>query len=121
VSAIHVLIRAGGVSSRRALEVLHLTGRPIRARDLLAEPLSRDEIKLLAALAGGLRHIISTRAPAYRRLALARPDVMDPELLRLMLSEPDLIRRPIVLVDGIVLVGFEGEDTEPVPPAGVSP
>jgi arsenate reductase-like glutaredoxin family protein len=37
-----------------------------------------------------------------------------------MLSEPDLIRRPIVVVDGIVLVGFEGDDTEPVPPAGVS-
>jgi arsenate reductase-like glutaredoxin family protein len=42
-------------------------------------------------------------------------------MLRLMAAEPDLIRRPIVLVDGIVLVGFEGEDPDVVPPGEMAP
>jgi arsenate reductase-like glutaredoxin family protein len=121
VNAIDAFIRAGGASSERTLELLHLTGRPIRTRDLVEEPLSRDEIKRLAALAGGLRHIISTRAPAFRRHALARPDVLEPEMLHLMLIEPDLVRRPIVVVDGIVLVGFEGDDSVLLPPVPVHP
>lgn len=121
MTSIELLTREGCLSCRRALDVLRLTGRSIRARDLFAEPLSWDEIKRLAALAGGLRHIISTRSPAYRRNALARADVTEPEMLRLMAAEPDLIRRPIVMVDGIVLVGFEGEDPDVVPPGEMAP
>jgi arsenate reductase-like glutaredoxin family protein len=117
VSPIDLYIREGGVSCRRALDVLRLTGRPIRARDLVAEPLSWDEIKRLAALAGGLRHIISTRAPAYQLNDLARPDISEPELVRLMAADPDLIRSPMVMVDGIVLVGFDGEAAD-IGPAG---
>lgn len=113
--AIDLFTKEGCVSCRRALDVLRLTGLPIRMRDLFAEPLSWDEIKRLAALAGGLRHLICTRAPAYRLNELARPDITDPEMLRLMAAEPGLIRRPIVMVDGIVLVGFEGEDAGIVP------
>jgi arsenate reductase-like glutaredoxin family protein len=119
VIAIDLFVREGCVSCGRALDVLQLTGRPIRARDLFAEPLSWDEIKGLAALAGGLRHIISTRAPAYRLHDLARPDISEPEMVRLMAAEPDLIRRPIVVVDGIALVGFEGELADIGPAARV--
>lgn len=119
MSAIDLFTKEGCVSCRRALDVLRRTGLPIRARDLFAEPLSWDEIKQLAALAGGLRHIICTRAPAYRLNELARPDIADPEMLRLMVAEPDLIRRPIVMVDGIVLVGFEGVGPAIAPAARV--
>ena len=110
--AIDLFTTEGCASCRLALDVLQLTGLPIRARDLFADPLSWDEIKRLAALAGGLRHIICTRARGYRLNGLARPDVPEPEMLRLMAADPDLIRRPIVMVGGTVLVGFEGTHAE---------
>jgi arsenate reductase-like glutaredoxin family protein len=118
VIAIDLFMREGCVACRRALALLRLTGRPVRARDILAEPLSWDELKGLAALAGGVRHIISTRTPAYHLHELAGPDIMDREMLSRMTADPDLIRRPIVLVDGIVLVGFDGETVEATPGAG---
>jgi regulatory protein spx len=96
--------RAG--ESMRALLVR--TGRPVRTRDLFAQPLSWDDLKHLAGMAGGVRHLLSTQAPGYRERGLDRSSVSELELLSLMADDPGLLRRPIVVVDGIVLVGFEG-------------
>jgi hypothetical protein len=38
-----------------------------------------------------------------------------------MVADPDLLRRPIVAVDGIVLVGFDGAPADPAPPFGRAP
>ena len=105
---IDLFVKQGCVSCQRTLDLLRLTGLPIRTRDLFGERLSGEEIKWLAGLAGGLRHIISTQSRGYRLNHLARPDIAEPELISQMAADPELIRRPIVVVDGIVLVGFEG-------------
>lgn len=104
---IDLFVKQGCVSCQRALDLLRLTGLPVRTRDLLADRLSWEEIKWLAGLAGGLRHIISTQSRGYRLNHLARADIAEAELIRQMAADPELIRRPIVMVDGIVLVGFE--------------
>lgn len=106
-------IRFYGGQHCRACETVRAlvdaTGRDVRERDALAEPLTWDELKHLAALAGGARHIISVQAPAYRTLRLGGPGVADPALLGAMTREPSLLRHPILLVDDVVLVGFDAE------------
>ncbi len=78
-------------------------------RDLFKEPLDRAEIRRLAALAGGVRHLLSTRTTQLRELGLDRPGVSDDALVDAMASEPRLIRRPL-LVDGQRLViGFDAK------------
>lgn len=118
MTAIDLFEAAGCASCRRALAVLAETGRAIRRRDLFGEPLSWDEIKHLAGIAGGVRHLLSTQAPAYRTLDLRRAGVSEAELLSLMAADPSLLRRPIVAVDGIVLVSFEGAAADPAFPLG---
>lgn len=102
-------------SCDRAVALLAATGRPVRRRDLRRRRLTWDEVKHLAGLAGGVRHLLSVQAPAYRALGLARPEVEEPELVALMTRDPDLIRRPIVVADGCVLVGFTGAAPDRLP------
>lgn len=107
---------AGWPGGARAHELLRQTGRPVRFRDLMAQPLSWDELKHLAARAGGVRHLLSIQAPGYRGRGLHQSSVSEIELLGEMIEDPSLIRQPIVVVDGVVLVGFGGPWPEIAPP-----
>jgi len=107
---------AGWPGGARAHELLRQTGRPVRLRDLLAQPLSWDELKHLAARAGGVRHLLSIQAAGYRGRGLHKPSVSEIELLGEMVEDPTLIRQPIVVVDGVVLVGFGGPWPDIAPP-----
>lgn len=75
------------------------------ARDLFRQPLSRGELAELAARAGGARAIFSWKSPSARPLALDPATVDDAQLLDLMRAEPRLVRRPLVLSDGQLIVG----------------
>ncbi len=87
--------------SRRGVKVV--------TRDLFKEPLDETEIRRLAALAGGVRPLLSTRTTQLRELGLDRPGVSDERLVGAMAREPRLIRRPL-LVDGTTLViGFDAK------------
>ncbi len=74
-------------------------------RDIVRQPLSREEIAALAARAGGAPALFSWKSPSARPLALDRATVDAARLLDLMAGEPRLIRRPLVLVDGELIVG----------------
>jgi arsenate reductase (glutaredoxin) len=50
--------------------------------------------------------VLSTRSRAYKDLGLADRAVDDAELLALMVEHPTLIRRPVVVGSGGVVVGF---------------
>jgi arsenate reductase-like glutaredoxin family protein len=107
----------GWSGGERARKLLRETGRPVRFRDLTAQPLSWDELKHLAGMAGGVRHLLSTQAPGYRGRGLDQPSVPEIDLLSEMVVDPSLIRQPIVVVDGVVLVGF-GDPGPDVAPGG---
>jgi len=62
-------------------------------RDLLGDTLAAD--------------VFSWRSPSARKLGLDRDTVTDDELIRLMLEEPRLIRRPLIQVEGRLVVGTD--------------
>jgi Spx/MgsR family transcriptional regulator len=79
-------------------------------RDLFKQPLSAAEIRALARrTAGGLRALLSTRTAQYKALGLDRRQVSDAELVELMAKEPRLLRRPILVADDSVVVGYDRE------------
>ena len=51
--------------------------------------------------------VFSWRSPSARKLGLDRDTVTADELIRLMLNEPRLIRRPLIQVNGQLIVGTD--------------
>ena len=76
-------------------------------RDLIAQPLSRDELTELVRLAGGVEYLLSKKSPHYKA---HRDEIKtDDEWLELMAQEPRLIKRPVVVDGTTVYIGFDAE------------
>ena len=52
------------------------------------------------------------RSPSFAKLGLDRDKLTNDELIELMLKEPRLVRRPVVLIDGIVYFGADAKALE---------
>ncbi len=63
-----------------------------------ATPLTAGQLAdLIAKLGVRPRDIIRKSEPVYRQLELGSRDLPDDELIRIMVENPDLIQRPIVV------------------------
>ena len=79
-------------------------GLELEERDFFKEPFSETEISRLATLAP-LSELFAWRSPSLKKLGLAGQELPDAELLKLMLQEPRLIRRPVTRLGGKLLIG----------------
>ena len=79
-------------------------GLDLEERDFFKEPFSEAEINDLAALAP-LSDLFAWRSPSLKKLGLAGQELPDAELLKLMLQEPRLIRRPVTRLGDKLLIG----------------
>ena len=79
-------------------------GVEIQERDFFKEPFSETEIRKLAENAS-ISQIFARRSPSLKKMGLADKDLSEGEMLELMLKEPRLVRRPLVRLDGQLLVG----------------
>ncbi len=82
-------------------------GAEFETRDLIKEPLTRQELLELAAEAGGLELLVAKRSPSYKKYR----DQMTTEdgIIDAMLAEPRLIRRPILRGPDGVYIGFQAD------------
>jgi len=65
----------------------------------LAHPLSADELKKLLQRAGlTAADVLRTKEPAYREF-VAGKSLCDEELLEIMAEHPELLQRPIVVLE----------------------
>jgi len=69
-------------------------------RNLIKEPLTADEIRALAAKAGGVRELV---APKRRAEA---EKISDAKLVGWLAADGARLRRPIVIVGGSPTLGF---------------
>ena len=79
-------------------------GLEVVERDYFKEPFNEAELLELAAPVG-LSELFARRSPSLKQLGLAGQELPDAEMLRLMLQEPRLIRRPVVKIGERLLVG----------------
>ena len=73
-------------------------------RDFFKETLTEQEIRELAKDVG-VAQIFAKRSPSLKQMGLADQELSDEKMLELMLQEPRLIRRPLVNLEGQLLVG----------------
>lgn len=76
--------------------------------DLKKEPLTLDEIKELEYKVG-LDVLVNKRGTTYRKLGLKDKDLSDKEMVEILEQNQSMIKRPVLVEEEAVLVGFDEE------------
>jgi arsenate reductase-like glutaredoxin family protein len=83
-------------------------GVELDERDYAKQPLSAAELKELFA---GLdpRDFVNPKSPVFKAMGLKGKALTAAEAIKLMASEPNLIRRPLVIAGKSIIAGFDRE------------
>lgn len=79
--------------------------------DVKKEPLTKDELNELKDKVG-LDVLINRRGTTWRKLGLANQDLSDDELVDALVENQSMIKRPVLLKEEGVLVGYDEEAFE---------
>lgn len=80
-------------------------------RNIISEPLSIEEIKnILRVTEDGTEEIISQRSKTFKKLDIVLDELPLSELLQLIHDNPTLLRRPILIEDKKLQVGFNEDE-----------
>ena len=74
-------------------------------RDIFINPLNADEISEVFGDENA-SEIFSSRSPSLKKLGLISDSLNDTEKIKLMSEEPRLIKRPIIVFDGVIFAGI---------------
>ena len=99
------------ISCRKARAWLQEHQIPFVERNIFSEPLTQDELKeILRMTEDGTEEIISTRSKVFQKLDVDLDELSLPELLKLVQENPGLLRRPIMVDDKRLQVGFNEDE-----------
>ena len=76
----------------------------VQERDYFKDPLTEEEVREMAGMAG-IDQIFAKRSPSLKQMGLAGQELSEDEMVRLMLQEPKLVRRPMMRVGEQLFVG----------------
>ncbi len=93
---------------RKARNVMKRSGYRLRFRDIWKEPLSAAELEKLIGRRDHTK-FLNTRSEIYRKRNMKEESPSRRKAIRLMAKEPSLIRRPIIVAGGRVVIGFDEE------------
>jgi Spx/MgsR family transcriptional regulator len=96
---------------RDARKALSAAGRDAVERDFFKDPLAREEIMRIASLVS-VSEMFSWNSPSSKPYRDRKGEMSDDELVTLMLNEPRLVRRPILIIGDRVLFGFRAREYE---------
>lgn len=85
-------------------DVLAQQGKPFDEREIFKKPLSVDELTALTAFRPA-NELFSWQSRRAKAEGWIPGQFADAELIRLMSEDPSLIKRPLVRVDGAIIVG----------------
>ena len=98
-------------SCRKARAWLQEHEIPYVERNIFSEPLNIEELKaLLQMTEDGTEEIISTRSKVFQKLNMDLDELSLKELLDLVKENPGLLRRPIMIDEKRLQVGFNEDE-----------
>jgi regulatory protein spx len=77
-------------------------------RDYARQPLNAAELRELFK-GRDPRDFLNPKSPAYKARGLAARTISPDDALRLMVEDPNLIKRPLVVVGREIIAGFDRE------------
>jgi regulatory protein spx len=107
-------------SCRKAKAWLEENDIPYTERNIFSEPLSIDEIKeILRMTEDGTDEIISTRSKTFQKLDVQLDMMPLQDLYELIQQNPGLLRRPIIIDEKRLQVGYNEDEIRRFLPRGV--
>ena len=98
-------------SCRKARAWLQEYNIPFVERNIFSEPLTIDELKaILQMTEEGTEEIISTRSKVFQKLNVNLDELSLKDLLKLVKENPGLLRRPIMIDEKRLQVGFNEDE-----------
>ncbi|RRG09449.1 MAG: transcriptional regulator Spx [Lactobacillus sp.] len=98
-------------SCRKARAWLQEHNIPYTERNIFSEPLTMDEIKMILRMTeNGTEEIISKRSKAFQKLHVDLDDLPMKSLYNLIQKNPGLLRRPIIIDDKRIQVGYNEDE-----------
>ncbi|MGY3778918.1 transcriptional regulator SpxA [Isobaculum melis] len=98
-------------SCRKARAWLEEHEIPFKERNIFSDPLNIDEIKaILRMTEDGTEEIISTRSKIFQKLNVDLDDLPLKELFSLVEANPGLLRRPIMMDEKRLQVGYNEDE-----------
>ncbi len=91
---------------RMAKEELESLGLMLDVRDLIREPLNRNELTDLIG-STDIREFLNPAAVLFKQRKMEASPPTKSEAIRLMMEDPNLIKRPIIIKGKRKLFGFE--------------
>ena len=80
-------------------------------RNIFANPLNKEEImQVLRMTENGTEEIISTRSRTFQNLKINLDDLSIDQLIDLVEKNPSLLRRPIIMDDRRLQVGYNEDE-----------
>ena len=98
-------------SCRKAKAWLDNHKVPFQEHNIMTSPLSRKELQhILSLTENGTDDIISTRSKIFQKLDVDVEDLSISALIRLIEENPSLLRRPIILDNKRMQIGFNEDE-----------
>jgi regulatory protein spx len=80
-------------------------------RNMMNEPLTIEELRtVLSMTENGTEELISTRSKAYASLTISLNDLTLHKLLELLASNPALVRRPLLIDNTHLQIGYNEDE-----------
>lgn len=108
---INLYVSSSCTSCRKARAWLKKHDIPFKERNIFSEPLTKEDIvNILRLTENGTEEIISTRSKAFQELHVNLDDLSIDQLLDLVEKNPSLLRRPIIMDDRRLQVGYDDDE-----------
>ena len=106
----NILIYPKCTTCKKAVKWLKDNNVEAEIRHIVEEPLSKEEIKQLHLKSGEpIKKFFNTSGLKYKELGLKDklPDMTEEEQINLLATDGMLVKRPLVIGDDFVLIGFK--------------
>lgn len=100
--------KSGCTTCIKARQFLLAQGIHYTERDIFKHPFNEGELRAIVAQRPA-KEIFSYRSPSVKALGLDPDRLSEDEMIRYMLEEPRLIRRPLMTTGSALAVGFDAE------------
>lgn len=110
----------GCASCRKAKQWLKDNNLPFVEKNIFTTLLKEDEIKyLLQRTENGTEDIISTRSKVFQEMNVDLDDMSLKELVQFIRDNPSLLKRPIILNEKSLVVGYDDDEITSFVPSEV--